>query len=145
MNARTTSLRWPATLLAGAAVLVIALPVLRARTAVPDVVLGLGLAAILVAGGAELALRAPWPAEPSRRRNVGLAAALAGAAGVLWCAVAVSDVAQAWSAGTRTAAVVASLVGLPLLAAGSAMVRQAEHALELGVTTYPRRGGRRRP
>ena len=133
-----TSLWRTTTLMAGAAALVIALPALRARTAIPDVVLGLALVVLLVAGGAEFALRAPWPADPVRRRHAGFAAALADAAGLLWCAVAVSDVAQAWSAGARTAAVLASLVGLPLLAAGSAMARQAEHAFELGVTTYPR-------
>lgn len=134
----------PVALLAGAAALILTLPTLRAGAAVPDGLLGATLAGLLVAGGAELALRLPRPSAPARRLRAGVAAAAVGASGVLCCAVAASDAADRWPSSARTAAVLAGVVGLPLLAGGSAMVRQAEYARDYGVITYPRRGGGRR-
>ncbi|GJG89652.1 hypothetical protein tb265_48330 [Gemmatimonadetes bacterium T265] len=143
MKARSASLRFPAALFAGAAALILALPTLRAETAVPDALLGAALAVLLLVGGAELALRVPWSSSPAWRLRAGIGAAVGGAAGVLCCAVAASDVADGWPAGARTAAVLAAVVGLPMLAGGSAMVRQAEHARDYGVVTYSHRRSER--
>ena len=75
----------------------------------------------------------------TRSVSLRLPAALLVGAGVA------SDAADGWSGRVRTRAALATVVGLSLLAGGSAMVYQAEHALYMGVVTCSRRVDGRQP